>query len=110
MENKNISPKTTALLALEAKMIEKETEVYNLENYIPEIFSQIEAVLTSDQPERLLDSTELMTFQTLLYDHTGGERRLRKDRRKIRQGTTVKNRRLEDRRWYGLDKSKTKDQ
>jgi len=101
MKKTAINEKTTALLALEAKMIEKNTEVYNLENYIPEMFSQIEEVLSSDRPERLLDSAELKTFQTLIYEHTGGERRQGEDRRKMESEAIDPNRRNDDRRWYG---------
>ncbi len=107
MDKKAINEKTTALLALEAKMIEKNTDVYNLENYIPEMFSQIEEVISSDHPERLLDSTELKTFQTLIYEHTGGERRQGDERRKISsEEAAAQNRRSGDRRWYGIDNVK----
>ena len=70
MSDKKINQKTSALLALEAKMIEKDQEVYNLEAYIPDMFTQIEEVLAAEKPERLLDQTELKTFQTLLENHS----------------------------------------
>jgi len=104
--SKEINKKTAALLALEAKMIERDQEVYNLENYIPEMFSQIEEVLAAERPERLLDKTELETFQTLIMEHTGGERRKGIDRRTNKTGLSEKNRRSNDRRWAGIPDSK----
>lgn len=101
MLEKKISQKTSALLALEAKMIEKDHEVYNLETYIPDMFTEIEKVLASEKPERLLDQTELKTFQTLIHEHTGGERRKNSDRREKADQISGKNRRENDRRWEG---------
>ncbi|MFQ5597974.1 MAG: hypothetical protein ACE5GK_07980 [Nitrospiria bacterium] len=106
MRNQLINHKTTALLALEAKMIEKNTEVYNLENYIPEMFSEIESILSSEKPERLLDSIELKTFHSLIHEHTGGERRKRRDRRIDTQADFNNDRRTGDRRWYGIQSSR----
>jgi hypothetical protein len=100
MSEKKINQKTSALLALEAKMIEKDQEVYNLETYIPDMFTEIEEVLASEKPERLLDQVELKTFQTLIHDHTGGERRTSLDRRTVEK-TSGENRRESDRRWQG---------
>jgi len=99
--NKNISKKTAALLALEAKMIEKDRDIYTLENYIPEVFSEIEEVLAADKPERLLDEVELKTFQNLVFERTGGDRREGSDRREKTDKTPQKNRRDNDRRWKG---------
>jgi len=106
MSDKKINQKTSALLALEAKMIEKDQEVYNLETYIPDMFSEIEEVLASEKPERLLDQVELKTFQTLIHEHTGGERRKNPDRRGGEEGTANKNRRASDRRWEGKPRRK----
>ena len=103
--DEEINKKTAALLALEAKMIEKKQEVYSLENYIPEMFSQIEKVLETERPERLLDKTELETFQTLIMEHTGGERRKGRDRRIKNAEASSKNRRKKDRRWNGVANS-----
>jgi len=103
--DKDINKKTAALLALEAKMIERKQEVYSLENYIPEMFSQIEKVLDTERPERLLDETELETFQTLIMEHTGGERRKGRDRREKKDGNPEKDRRAKDRRWQGKPES-----
>ncbi len=101
MSDKKINQKTSALLALEAKMIEKDQEVYNLETYIPDMFSEIEEVLATDRPERLLDQVELTTFQTLIHEHTGGERRKNPDRRMKSGKIPGENRRASDRRWQG---------
>lgn len=106
MSDKKIDKKTSALLALEAKMIEKDQEVYNLETYIPDMFSEIEEVLATEQPERLLDQVELKTFQTLIQSHTGGERRKNSDRRATTKAPTEKNRRDSDRRWEGKPRSR----
>ncbi len=101
MSEKKIDKKTSALLALEAKMIEKDQEIYSLENYIPDMFTEIEEVLATEQPERLLDEIELKTFQTLIYEHTGGERRKNRDRRTPTETSPEENRRDSDRRWEG---------
>ncbi|NOY84632.1 MAG: hypothetical protein GXO96_07405 [Nitrospirae bacterium] len=101
MSDKKINQKTSALLALEAKMIEKDQEVYNLEAYIPDMFTEIEEVLAAEQPERLLDQVELKTFQTLIHEHTGGERRKSRDRRTDADTSPTTNRRASDRRWQG---------
>ncbi len=101
MSEKKINKKTSALLALEAKMIEKEQEIYSLETYIPDMFSEIEEVLATEQPERLLDEVELKTFQTLIHEHTGGERRKNRDRRSDDNQASKENRRNSDRRWLG---------
>ncbi len=101
MSDKKINQKTSALLALEAKMIEKDQEVYNLEAYIPDMFTQIEEVLAAEKPERLLDQTELKTFQTLIHEHTGGERRKSRDRRTDTDLDPKTNRRENSRRWQG---------
>ncbi|MEC4677777.1 MAG: hypothetical protein VST69_03370 [Nitrospirota bacterium] len=101
MSDKKINQKTSALLALEAKMIEKDQEVYNLEAYIPDMFTEIEEVLAAEQPERLLDQVELKTFQTLIHEHTGGERRKSRDRRTDEDTGTATNRRASNRRWQG---------
>jgi len=96
MPDKTITAKSTTLLALEAKIIASGREVYNLENYIPEMFSHIEQMLSSEKPERLLDRTELETFHALIHAYTGIERREDNDRRKESNPATTK-----DRRWHG---------
>lgn len=100
MSKTKLDQKTSALLALEAKMIEKNQEVYSLETYIPDLFSEIEEVIGTEKPERLLDEVELKTFQTLIQDHTGGERRDQTDRR-TENVPPSENRRGTDRRWLG---------
>ncbi len=101
MSDRKINQKTSALLALEAKMIEKDQEVYNLEAYIPDMFTEIEEVLAAEKPERLLDQVELKTFQNLIHEHTGGERRKSRDRRTDADTNSETNRRESDRRWQG---------
>ena len=100
MSKKKLDQKTSALLALEAKMIEKDQEVYSLETYIPDLFSDIEEVIATENPERLLDEVELKTFQTLIHEHTGGERRENTDRR-TKNDSFSENRRDLARRWMG---------
>ncbi|MFQ5587985.1 MAG: hypothetical protein ACE5F7_04020 [Nitrospiria bacterium] len=109
MLGKKIDKKTSALLALEAKMIEKDQEIYSLENYIPDMFSEIEEVLASEKPERLLDEVELKTFQTLIHEHTGGDRRKNPDRRASTNTSPEKDRRNSDRRWSGKPRKEPAD-
>ncbi|WDT78532.1 MAG: hypothetical protein MPW14_15175 [Candidatus Manganitrophus sp.] len=75
MQTETIHPKVTALLALEAMMIENQPDVYRIENYIYQTFNQIEKILSAEQPERLLNRDELKTFQDLVLGYNGGERR-----------------------------------
>ncbi len=101
MSEKTINAKSAALLALEAKMIASGREVYSLEHYIPEVFSYIENVLSSETPERLLNRTELETFHALIRAYTGVERRTLADRRKQPNASDLENRRNDNRRWQG---------
>ncbi|MCG3111732.1 MAG: hypothetical protein LLH30_15460 [Candidatus Manganitrophus sp. SA1] len=97
MQTETIHPKVTALLALEAMMIENQPDVYRIENYIYQTFNQIEKILSAEQPERLLNRDELKTFQDLVLGYNGGERR-RGDRRREQLPTST-DRRRNDRRW-----------
>ncbi len=97
MQTEAIHPKVTALLALEAMMIENQPDVYRLENYIYQTFNQIEKILSAEQPERLLNREELKTFQDLVLGYNGGERR-QEDRRREQLPTSTDRRRT-DRRW-----------
>lgn len=97
MQTETIHPKVTALLALEAMMIENQPDVYRIENYIYQTFNQIEKILSAEQPERLLNRDELKTFQDLVLGYNGGERR-REDRRREQLPTST-DRRRNDRRW-----------
>ncbi len=108
MAKKKLDQKTSALLALEAKMIEKDQEVYSLETYIPDLFSEIEEVIATEKPERLLDETELKTFQTLIHEHTGGERRENSDRR-TKDDQNPENRRDSERRWMGKPRQRSSE-
>jgi hypothetical protein len=97
MTTEKLNPKVTALLALEAMMLENPPEAYHPEVQIHQMFTQIKQILTVDKPERLLNREALQTFQSLVSEHTGGERR-KGDRRREEQPVGV-DRRSEDRRF-----------
>ena len=98
MQTETIHPKVTALLALEAMIIENQPEAYRLESYIYQTFNHIEKILGAERPERLLNEGEFKTFQKLLSGYLGGERRKKDDRRR-EEGETRPNRRRAERRW-----------
>ena len=96
MEKETMDPKVTALLALEAMIIENPPETYQLEKYLHRTFRQIETVLAAERPEQVLNGGELTTFQRLLTGYLGLERR-QEDRRK-EERTIGSDRRKADRR------------
>ena len=97
MQAETIHPKVTALLALEAMMIENQPDVYRMEHYLYQTFNQIEKILSAERPERLLNRNELKTFQDLVRGYNGGERR-KGDRRQDQLPTSA-DRRRNNRRW-----------
>jgi hypothetical protein len=97
MATEKLNPKVTALLTLEAMMLENPPETYHPEVQVYQMFTQIKQILTVEKPERLLNKAAFQTFQSLISEHTGGERR-KSDRRREEKPIGV-DRRNEDRRF-----------
>jgi len=81
MKGKNLSPKTRALLSLQAMMIDYPGS-YRPPEYIHYLMDQLEKVKKSPQPWRLMDPEQYKTFRSLVVEHLGRDRRLAKDRRR----------------------------
>lgn len=97
MKDKNLNPKTRALLSLQAMLIGY-PGVYHPQEYIHYVMAQLEKVKMTRQPWRLMDPDQYKTFRALVVDHLGKERRSGRDRRGSRLKVRT-NRREADRRW-----------
>lgn len=97
MRHKTISSKMQALLSLEAMLIDYSGS-YGPQEHLHYLFSQLEKVKHSSQPWALMDREQHQTFQSLVVQQLGGERRSGKDRRQGRQPVDGE-RRVKDRRW-----------
>jgi hypothetical protein len=107
MKGKNLDPKTRALLSLQAMVIGY-PGVYRPQEYMHYIMAQLEKLKKVPQPWKSMDSEQYKTFQSLVVEHLGKERRARKDRRKVNRKVRD-NKRAADRRWMAKPNDIEKD-
>lgn len=107
MKGKNLDPRTRALLSLQAMMIGY-PGVYRPQEYTHYVMAQLEKLKKAPQPWKFLDLDQYKTFQSLVVEHLGKERRSGKDRRKGNR-KIKQNRREGDRRWTIKLDSREKD-
>lgn len=101
MEDRNrqtgLDGKLGGLLSLESLLMDYDGSYQPLD-YMVFIMSRIEELKKASEPWKLLDGTQYRTFQSLVVEQLGGDRRSGADRR--RKGEPVgNNRRQGDRRW-----------
>jgi len=97
MKGKNLDPKIRALLSLQAMMIGY-PGVYRPQEYMHYVMAHLEKLKKAPQPWKLMDPEQFKTFQTLVVEHLGKERRSGRDRRKANR-KVKENRRMTGRRW-----------
>jgi hypothetical protein len=72
--------------------------VYRPQEYIHFVLAQLEKLKKAPQPWKILDSEQYKTFQSLVVEHLGKERRSGKDRRKASRKVKQDKREI-NRRW-----------
>ena len=97
----DFDPKIQGLLSLQAMLIDYAGN-YQSHEYLYYVMSQLEKVKKASVPWHLMDPQQYQTFQSLVVEHLGGDRRSGSDRRQGTGAALADDRpdsRKEDRRW-----------